>query len=373
MSQIMPTAYIPSPPRGAWHLGAIPVRAYALCIVAGILIGIWLAARRYRAAGGRAGLILDVAAWAVPFGLVGAWLYSVLTDFQIYFGGHRDWTMLRVWNGGIPGAIALGAVGAWIACRRAGVPLPPVAGAAAPAIAIGQAIGRLGNWFDQELYGRPSNLPWAVEISPAHRVPGYESFATFQPAFLYECVWDLLVAAAVIWAARRFLLTGDRTFALYLAAYSIGMFGIQVIRIDYAPDVFGLRVNDWVALIVFVLAVIYLFFTHPAHSDDDPGTEVTPSPPPKATTDPSADLITPTPHQPPTATDLASHQTQAPTAPPAAAPTTEAVPEPASAPQPTATPATEPAAGALAPARVADAAFAADGATREPASDNGAG
>jgi hypothetical protein len=141
------------------------------------------------------------------------------------------------------------------------VPLAPVAGAAAPAIAIGQAIGRCGNWFNQELYGRPSGLPWAVQISPAHRLPGYESFATFQPAFLYEAMWDLLVAAAVIWATRRFLLTGDRAFALYVAAFSVGMFAVQAIRIDPAHHVLGLRVNQWVAVLGCAAAAGYLYRT----------------------------------------------------------------------------------------------------------------
>src|ERR1700761_4480266 len=157
----MSIAYLPSPVRGVWHLGLLPVRAYALCIVLGVVVAVWLASRRYRAAGGQAGVILDVAAWAVPAGLIGARLYSVLTDYPLYVGPHRDWTAIfRVWDGGIPGAIALGALGAWIGCRRARVPFASVAGACAPAIAIGQAIGRVGNWFGQELYGRPSSLPW---------------------------------------------------------------------------------------------------------------------------------------------------------------------------------------------------------------------
>ena len=231
----MPVAYLPSPSRGAWHLGPVPVRAYALCIVLGVIVAVWVANRRYLNAGGRPGVIIDVAAWAVPLGLIGARAYSVITDYELYAGGHRDWVdVFKVWDGGIgiPGAIAFGLAGAWIACRRAGVPLAPVAGAAAPAIAIGQAVGRCGNWFNQELYGRPSGLPWALQISPAHRLPGYESFATFQPAFLYEAAWDLLVAAAVIWAARRFLLPGDRAFALYVAAFSVGMVAVQAVRID---------------------------------------------------------------------------------------------------------------------------------------------
>jgi prolipoprotein diacylglyceryl transferase len=283
----MPIAYIPSPARGVWHLGPIPVRAYPLCIVLGVIVAVWVANRRYVATGGRRGLILDVATWAVPLGLIGARLYSVITDYEIYFGDHHDWvTVFQVWNGGLgmPGALALGFVGGWIACRRAGVPLGPVAGASAPAIAIGQAIGSWSNWFNQQLYGRPSSLPWALAISPSHRITGYVSFATFQPAFLYECVWDLLVAAFVIWAARHFLMTGDRTFALYLAAYSVGMFAVQTIRIDYSHRILGLRINEWVAILAFAGAAWYLYRTRPTHYADRRAVGPTTGPTPGPTT-----------------------------------------------------------------------------------------
>ena len=172
----------------------------------GILVAVRVASRRYVRLGGRPGVILDVATWAVPAGLVGARLYSVVTDYELYFRPGRDWIdIFRVWDGGIgmPGAVVAGVLGAWLGCRRAGVRFGPVAGAAAPAMAFGQAIGRWGNWFNQELYGRPSSLPWAVEIDPAHRVIPYENYATFQPAFLYESLWDLILGLALIWAARR--------------------------------------------------------------------------------------------------------------------------------------------------------------------------
>lgn len=264
----MSVAYIPSPSRGVWHFGPVPIRAYALCIVLGVIVAVWLASRRYVAAGGRPGVILDVATWAVPLGLIGARLYSVITDYELYFGAHRDWvSMFKVWDGGIgmPGGLVLGFAGGWIACRRAGVPLAPVAGAAAPCLAIGQAIGSWSTWFNQQIYGRPSTLPWALEISPGHRVTGYESFATFQPTFLYACLWDLLVAALVLWAARRFRLTGDRAFALYLAAYAAGTFVIQTIRIDYSHHIAGLRVNEWIAVLAFAGAAWYLYRTRHSH------------------------------------------------------------------------------------------------------------
>jgi prolipoprotein diacylglyceryltransferase len=144
-----------------------------------------------------------------------------------------------------------------------------VAGAAAPAIAFGQAIGRWGNWFSQSLYGRPSSLPFAVEIAPAHRVRGYENFATFQPAFLYESAWDLLVGLAVIYAARRFLLTGDRVFALYAGLYAAGGYGIGALRIDPSPHLAGLRFGMWVLAVVFVAAAAYLYLTRGKTGPDE--------------------------------------------------------------------------------------------------------
>ncbi len=260
----MSIAFIPSPSQGVWHLGPVPLRAYALCIIVGVIVAVAVAERRYRRIGGRQGLILDVATWAVPFGLVGARLYHVITDYELYFGaGRNPWNVFKIWDGGIgiPGAIALGAVGAWIACRRAGVKLSPVAGAAAPGIALAQAIGRWGNWFNQELYGRPSSLPWALEISPQHRMAGFENIATYQPTFLYESLWDVGVAILLVWAARRFLLTGDRIFALYVAAYGVGRFIIESLRIDFAHHVLGLRVNQWMAILIFAGGVIYLYRT----------------------------------------------------------------------------------------------------------------
>ena len=268
----MSIAFIPSPSQGVWHLGPIPIRAYALCIIVGVVVAVWVAERRYKAIGGRPGLVLDVATWAVPFGLVGARLYHVLTDPELYFGAGRDWAgIFKIWDGGIgiPGAISVGAVGAWIACRRAGVRLGPVAGAAAPGIALAQAIGRWGNWFNQELYGRPSTLPWAVEISPQHRAAGFENVATYQPTFLYESLWDIGVALLVIWAARRFLLTGDRAFALYVAAYGVGRFLIESLRIDFAHSFGGLRVNQWMAIVIFAGGVIYLYRTRHKTGPDE--------------------------------------------------------------------------------------------------------
>ena len=257
-------AFLPSPSRALWHLGPLPVRAYALCLLGGIVLGVWIASRRYVRAGGQPVVILDIAAWAVPCGLVGARLYIVLTNYGRYFGsGHDLLGIVQVSDGtlGFPGALAAGSAAAWFACRRAGVRLAPVAGAAAPGLAFGLALGCWGNWFTQQLYGRPSSLPWAVEIAPAHRVVGYENYATFQPAFLYECGWYALTGVLVIWAARRFLLTGDRVFALWLAAYAVGRYGAESLTLGSAHHLFGLRINQWVMALVFAGALAYLYLT----------------------------------------------------------------------------------------------------------------
>jgi prolipoprotein diacylglyceryl transferase len=268
----MSVAFLPSPARGVWHLGPVPVRAYAICIILGILVALQVAARRYAKIGGREGIVLAVATVAVPAGLVGARGYSILTDSQLLIGHRHDWTaVLRIWDGkiGFPGAVVAGALGAWVACRRAGVAFGPVAGAAAPGLAFGQAIGRWGNWFGQALYGRPSTLPWAVVIAPEHRVRGYENFAAFQPAFLYESAWDVLTGVLVIYAARRFLLTGDRVFAVYAAIYAIGGFWIQSLRIDPSHHFLGLRTGQWVLAAAFAAAVGYLYQTRHKHGPDD--------------------------------------------------------------------------------------------------------
>ena len=258
----MAVAFLPSPARGVWHVGPIPVRAYALCVVIGVVAGLWIASRRYQAAGGRSGMVLDIATVAVPAGLVGARLYSALTDYPLYLGHGRDWvTIVRIWDGGlgVPGAVAGGALAAWLYCRRTGVAPGPLAGAAAPALAFAQAIGCWGGWFAQNLYGRPSALPWAVEISPAHRVGGYENYATFQPVFLYECLWALGTGLLLIYARRRLLLPGDRVFALYVALYAIGRFMAESLRIGRSAHLLGLRVNQLMMILILAGAAAYLY------------------------------------------------------------------------------------------------------------------
>jgi prolipoprotein diacylglyceryltransferase len=253
----MPLAYIPSPPRSVWHLGPASVRAQALCVLAGILLALWIADRRYRAAGGQRGVIADVAAWAIPAGLIPAAAGALLA--QAHGGG---WQAVRTWDAilGFPGAVAFGTLAAWFACRRRDprIRLGPVAGAAAPAIAFGAALATAGNWFAQQGYGHPSSLWWAVAISPAHRPSGYENFATFQPVFVYQAVWSVLTGAIVAWAARRFALPGERVFALWAAAYAAGGFALFWLGIGHLPVVLGLRAGELGDAVVLVGATVYL-------------------------------------------------------------------------------------------------------------------
>ncbi|MEQ7123199.1 prolipoprotein diacylglyceryl transferase [Actinopolymorpha sp. B11F2] len=254
-------ALIPSPSQGVWHLGPVPIRAYALCIIAGVIVAVWLGNRRWVARGGRPGTVADIAVWAVPFGLVGARIYHVATDYQLYFGAGRDpLRAFAVWEGGLGiwGGIAFGALGAWIGCRRRGIPLPAMADALAPGIILAQAIGRWGNWFNQELFGAPTSMPWGLQIDPAHRPPGYEQYESFQPTFLYESVWNVGVAGLVIWADRRFKLGHGRAFALYVAGYTLGRGWIEYLRIDPVNQVAGLRLNVWTSVAVFLAAVLYI-------------------------------------------------------------------------------------------------------------------
>ncbi|SDC28238.1 prolipoprotein diacylglyceryl transferase [Actinokineospora iranica] len=271
-------ASIPSPDRGVWELDlgfiTLPLRAYALCIIAGIVVAIWWGERRLVARGGAAGTVIDVAVYAVPFGLVGGRLYHVATDYYRYFGEGKDpLNALRIWDGGLGiwGAIALGAVGAWIGCRRKGVPLPVFADAVAPGIVVAQAIGRVGNYFNQELYGGPTDLPWGLEIyrrinettgldDPLNGVAIDHTLidnSPVHPTFLYELVWNLVVAALIVLADRKLRLGHGRVFALYVAGYTLGRGVIEMMRTDPATMVLGLRINVWTSIALFLGAIAY--------------------------------------------------------------------------------------------------------------------
>lgn len=254
---------IPSPSSGVWHLGPLPIRGYALAIILGIVAAIWIGEKRWVARGGRAGDIQDIAIWAVPFGLVGGRLYHVLTDQDLYFGsGANPIEALYVWRGGLGvwGAIGLGALGAVIAAKRKGIRLLPVLDAMAPGVLVAQAIGRWGNWFNQELFGKPTDLPWGLEVSDDVAIrAGYEPGTTFHPTFLYESLWCLAGFALLVWADRRFRLGHGRVVALYIMVYTIGRGWIEMLRIDNVEldDVGGLRFNVWTSLVLFVAALVW--------------------------------------------------------------------------------------------------------------------
>lgn len=283
-------ANIPSPPQGVWHFGSLPIRAYALCIITGILLAMWVGTRRYRARGGDPDVIWDAAIVAIPMGIIGGRLYHVLTDHEKYFGPGKDpLQALNITAGGLGiwGAVALGSASVWLLLRWKKIAVGPVADALAPGIVLAQAVGRLGNWFNQELYGAETTVPWALDIY--YRVDEHGAFApltghstgeviaSVHPTFLYELLWNLLVFAFLLWADKRFRLGHGRVFWLYVAGYTMGRFVIELMRTDEATLLFGLRVNTWVSGVLFLVS-LGIFFLLPkgrealeadAHNDND--------------------------------------------------------------------------------------------------------
>ncbi len=256
-------ASIPSPSSGVLHLGPLALRAYGLCIALGALAAIRIATQRQDRRGGPKGLVESIAWWAVPAGLVGARLYHVITDWNRGSPSYADEPLrvFRIWEGGLGiwGGVALGtAVGCYVAARKGANPLR-LMDVAAPAIPVAQAIGRFGNWFNQELFGRPTTLPWGLRIDLANRPPGYEGFETFHPTFLYESLWCLTIVGLLLAAERRWRLKPGQLFALYVALYTAGRWAIETVRIDSATRIAGFRVNELVAPTVGVLALLAFF------------------------------------------------------------------------------------------------------------------
>ena len=266
MSTALPVS-LPSPTTGVWHLGPFPLRAYALCILAGIVVAVWITGRRLADRGHPREKAIDISAWAVPFGIVGGRLYHVITTPDPYFGsGGSPVKALYIWVGGLGiwGAVALGALGAWLGARRHGVPFLDFVDAAAPGVAVAQALGRWGNWFNNELYGRPTDLPWGLTIhewdqSAGHAVRDASGKAvvlgTYHPTFLYESLWCLLLALVLVLADRRWSLRRGQVFGLYVAGYPLGRVVFELMRSDPAHHILGLRVNVWTSILVFVLGV----------------------------------------------------------------------------------------------------------------------
>ncbi len=251
-------ASLPSPSFKSLHIGPVQFRVYGLMIALGVVAAVWLAERRWLERGGKPDEIQSLAAWAVPAGLVGARIYHVITSFDGY--REQPWRVFKIWEGGlgIPGGIAAGVVAGLVFARRRDLPIAPLLDAIAPALPLAQAIGRWGNWFNQELFGRPTSLPWGLRIDVANRPVEFAASTTFQPTFLYESLWNLALAGCLTTLGPKLRLRPGRLFALYVAGYASGRLWIERMRIDPAHAAGGLRLNEWMA--IFVLGSCVVFF-----------------------------------------------------------------------------------------------------------------
>ena len=257
---------IPSPSLSSFSVGPLTIHFYALCIITGIAAAIWIGRKRYANLGGNPDDVSEVAIWAVPFGIIGGRIYHVITSPAQYFGANGNPVdALRIWEGGLGtwGAISLGAVGAYLYFRthKTTLNFRQLLDSLAPGVVVAQAIGRIGNYFNQEVFGKPTELPWGLEIDPVNRPDGFESYATFHPTFLYELLWCLVVAVLLIklpgFLKQITSKQGD-IFALYILGYTLGRVWIESLRIDEANLILGLRLNIWVSLIVLLTASAYL-------------------------------------------------------------------------------------------------------------------
>ena len=263
-------SYIPSPTISQFSIGPVTIHIYALCMLAGVVAAIWIGYRRWSRVGGDFDQILDIALVAVPSGIIGARIYHIITTPERFFGPSGNWVeMFRVWNGGLGiwGGIALGALAAWAWCRHRDYPMALLADAIAPGLLVAQAIGRLGNWFNQELYGSPTTLPWGLKLNTAGTAIGQSEVCydgatcptgtLFHPTFLYEMIWNLIGAVLIIWIGSKVshVLKAGSMFVIYVLWYTAGRSWIESLRIDYAHEFLGVRINVWVSLCVFVAAV----------------------------------------------------------------------------------------------------------------------
>jgi prolipoprotein diacylglyceryl transferase len=250
-------AFIPSPPSNGLHVGPLFFHAYGLAYLLALAAAVAITIRRWEAKGGDRDLVYEVALWGFPAGIIGGRLYFLATSWNEV--PPHWWGPFAIWKGGLGiwGGIAAGTLaGLWV-LRRRGANIPIFLDAAAPALLVAQAIGRIGNYFNQELFGGPTTLPWGLEISLAHRPAGYAQYATFHPTFLYELIWDLLLAGALIWLGRHRAIRAPGLFALYIAGYSFGRIGEELLRVDPAHRIFGLRLNFYVASILCLAGITW--------------------------------------------------------------------------------------------------------------------
>ncbi|MEO8095928.1 MAG: prolipoprotein diacylglyceryl transferase [Pseudolysinimonas sp.] len=258
-----------------FQIGPLTVHTYALCILAGIVAAVLIAQRRLTARGGQPGQVIDIILWAVPLGIVGARFYHVFTHGGDYFyPGANLWEVFAIWDGGnaLYGALLGGTVGAFIGCRRAGIRLWSFADVLAPAMLVAQAVGRLGNWFNHELFGLPTTLPWGLQILPTDPMfpDGLPAGTLFHPLFLYEMIWNLIGLALILFLERRFTLRWGKTWALYMIWYGLGRSWLEAIRIDPTSDaLFGIPANIWASFVAIALGVVLFIVQSRRHPEPE--------------------------------------------------------------------------------------------------------
>jgi prolipoprotein diacylglyceryl transferase len=269
MTAVSLLGFIPSPSKGILHLGPIPLHAYGLALAVGVLVAAMVAERRWEARGGKPGTIGEIGLVVVISGVVGARVYHLFTGYDWHAGGIAG--TVKIWQGGLSiwGAVGGGAIAVVIVARRKGLPTLKLLDAIAPGVVLAQAIGRWGNYFNQELFGRPTRWPWGLEIDVAHRPAQYIAYKTFQPTFLYESLWCLVVFGLLVWAERRFRFREGQTFVLYVALYTFGRFFLELMRSDPATRLFGVRFNALLSAVLCITATAW--FVVLSRRDRDPG------------------------------------------------------------------------------------------------------
>lgn len=280
----MTLAYIPSPTIPQFSIGPVTIHIYALCILLGVVLAVWITTTRWKKLGGNFDQVLDITLVSVPAGIVGARIYHIITTPERFFGPNGDWVeMFRIWNGGLGiwGGVLLGALAAWAWCRHKHYPMALLADAIAPGLLVAQAVGRLGNWFNQELYGAPTTLPWGLKLNTEGAAIGHSeqcydgatcpSGTLFHPTFLYEMIWNLIGAAIIVYIGSKAMkkLKAGSLFTVYIMWYTLGRTWIESLRIDYAHEFLGVRINVWVSMAVFVLGVVAFIVVQQMGKDTD--------------------------------------------------------------------------------------------------------
>ena len=280
----MTPAYIPSPTISQFSIGPVTIHIYALCILMGIVLAVWITTTRWKKLGGNFDQVLDITLVSVPAGIIGARLYHIITTPERFFGPDGDWAeMFRIWNGGLGiwGGVLFGALAAWAWCRHKHYPMALLADAIAPGLLVAQAVGRLGNWFNQELYGAPTTLPWGLKLNMEGTAIGHSeqcydgatcpSGTLFHPTFLYEMIWNLIGAAIIVYIGSKAMkkLKAGSLFAVYIMWYTLGRTWIESLRIDYAHEFLGVRINVWVSMAVFVLGAVSFIVVQQMGKDTD--------------------------------------------------------------------------------------------------------